>query len=179
MAQDENGRYFENGSLAYDVYAWQNTAVRPEPQHQGLPEEHVRPQPYRRVKAKTAIAPFTLLGTIVVSCLMILVIFGYVQLFESTSQVSRLRSELKSLREQQMMLQSKYDAKIDLGAAQAYGEELGLTKPLQEQIVYVNLSGTDKAEIYQRARNSLLGEVVQAVRESVFGLIEYLHPSGA
>ncbi len=176
----EENRYFENGTLAYDVYAWQGTAVpQPQPHPQGLPEEHVRPQPYRRVKAKTAIAPFTLLGMIVVSCLMILVIFAYVQLFESTSQVSRLRSELSALKEQQMMLQSKYDGKIDLAAAQEYGEGIGLAKPLQEQIVFVNLSGIDRAEIYQQTRTSLLGEIVEAVRESVFGLIEYLHPSGA
>ena len=40
------------------------------------------------------------------------------------------------------MLQSKYDAKIDLAAAEAHAAEIGLTKCQPEQIVYVSFSGT-------------------------------------
>lgn len=77
------------------------------------------------VKARTAIAPFTLAGMLTVVCLMILVIFGYVQLFEASSNVSALESRLANLKEQQLMLQSKYDAKIDLTAAEEYAAEIG------------------------------------------------------
>ncbi len=84
------------------------------PGNMSSPEEQVREQPYRRVKSRTAIAPFTLVGMLTVACLMILVIFGYVQLFEASSSVSKLENQLANLKEQQLMLQSKYDAKIDL-----------------------------------------------------------------
>ena len=43
-----------------------------------FPEAPARP-------ARTAVAPFTILGAAISACMMILVIFGYVQLFEATS----------------------------------------------------------------------------------------------
>ena len=127
MAQSNRKFYRDNGAAAYDVYAWNDQAARQyedgrayeQSRQYELPEEQVREQPYRRVKSRTAIAPFTLVGMLTVACLMILVIFGYVQLFEASSSVSKLENQLANLKEQQLMLQSKYDAKIDLAAAEA------------------------------------------------------------
>ena len=158
MAQSNRKFYRDNGTAAYDVYAWNDQAARQyedgrayeRSRQYELPEEQVREQPYRRVKSRTAIAPFTLAGMLTVACLMILVIFGYVQLFEASSSVSKLENQLANLKEQQLMLQSKYDAKIDLAAAEAHAAEIGLTKCQPEQIVYVSFSGTDQAEIYTR-----------------------------
>ena len=83
---DRRAQYHTNGAAAYDVYAWnQGTAPqrRPEPQH--LPEERPLPQKRQRAKARTALAPFTVVGMLAVACLLVLVVFGYVQLFEATS----------------------------------------------------------------------------------------------
>ena len=128
MAQpNRRNLYRDNGAAAYDVYAWNDQTARQYDDNRAyertlpieLPDERAYEQPYRRVKARTAIAPFTLAGMLTVACLMILVIFGYVQLFEASSNVSALESRLANLKEQQLMLQSKYDAKIDLTAAEA------------------------------------------------------------
>ena len=86
-----------------------------------------------------------------VACLMILVIFGYVQLFEASSNVSRLETQLANLKEQQLMLQSKYDAKIDLTAAEEYAAEIGLTKCQPEQIVYVASPGLTRRRFHPAA----------------------------
>ena len=187
MAQSNRKFYRDNGAAAYDVYAWNDQAARQYDDNRAyertvpteLPDEQVREQPYRRVKAKTAVAPFTLAGMLTVACLMILVIFGYVQLFEASSNVSRLETQLANLKEQQLMLQSKYDAKIDLTAAEEYAAEIGLTKCQPEQIVYVSFSGTDQAEIYTQQRTSVFGEILDAMQQSILGLIEYLHPAAA
>ena len=64
---DRRAQYHTNGAAAYDVYAWnQSTAPqrRPEPQH--LPEERPLPQKRQRVKARTALAPFTVVGMLAV-----------------------------------------------------------------------------------------------------------------
>ena len=98
MAQSNRKFYRDNGAAAYDVYAWNDQAARQyedgrayeRSRQYELPEEQVREQPYRRVKSRTAIAPFTLVGMLTVACLMILMIFGYVQLFEASSSVSKL-----------------------------------------------------------------------------------------
>ena len=165
MAQSNRKFYRDNGAAAYDVYAWNDQAARQYEDGRAyerslpieLPDERVQEQPYRRVRARTAIAPFTLAGILTVACLMILVIFGYGQLFEASSNVSRLETQLANLKEQQLMLQSKYDAKIDLNAAEEYAAEIGLTRCQPEQIVYVRFSGDDQAEIYTQQRTSVFG----------------------
>ena len=76
MAQSNRKFYRDNGAAAYDVYAWNDQAARQyedgrayeRSRQYELPEEQVREQPYRRVKARTAIAPFTLAGMLTVAC---------------------------------------------------------------------------------------------------------------
>ena len=79
----------------------------------------------------------------------------------------------------QALLKSKYEGKIDLDAIEQRAAELGLRTPEAEQIVYVNLSGSDRAEIYQQTRTSLIGEIVQTIEQSVSSLIAYLRPASA
>ena len=116
MAAERNPYYGTNGAAAYDVYS-ANTVRQPvrEPERRELPQE--APQKRQRVRARTAIAPFTILGAAITACMMILVIFGYVQLFEASSRVSRLESRLQSLQEEQLLLQSKYEATAKQKAA--------------------------------------------------------------
>ena len=180
MAAERRPYYSTNGAAAYDVYS-QNAVRQPvrEPERHELPQERELPRKQQRVRAKTAVAPFGILGAACAACMMILVIFGYVQLFEASSRVSRLESRLQSLQEEQLLLQSKYEGKIDLAAIEEKALELGLKKPSQEQIVYVNLTGTDQAEIYRTEKSSILGEIISAVEQSISDLIAYLHPAAA
>ncbi len=178
----ENMRYYEtNGAAARDAYTLRYTNTASEqlglPRH--LPEEVPVHRKQTRVKVKTAIAPFTMFGFIAAACMMVLVIFGYVQLFEATSRVGRLESQLNQLNQTQIMLQSRYDGSIDLQQVELRATELGMTLPSAEQTVYVNLSGTDRAEIYQQEKSNFVGDVVGAMEQSVSGLIEYLRPSAA
>lgn len=180
MAARRNPYYSTNGTAAYDVYA-RNTAFQPaqEPVRRELPDEQPLPQKHQRVRAKMAVAPFTLFGAAAAACMMILVIFGYVQLFEATSRVSVLERRLQTLQDEQLLLQSRYDAKIDLADIEQKAGELGLQKPSQEQIVYVSLTGEDRAELHQTEKSSILGEIISAVEQSVSELIAYLRPQTA
>ncbi len=166
---EQTGLY--NGSAAYDLY---RGSAAPKVQPQGLPEEYVSPQRYRRVKAKTAIAPFAVVGLMVAACMMVLVIFGYVQLYEATEQVGRLENQLYSLQEEQAVLESLYEGSIDMAEVERMAGEMGLTVPAREQTVYVNLAGSDRAEIYVPHRTNLLERVLHAFRSSAGGLVEYL-----
>lgn len=167
-----------SSSAAYDLSKYQNQgyggSTAPEIQHPGLPEERKLPERKRRVKARTAVAPFAVIGAVVVACMLILVIFGYVQLYEATQQVSTLSSELSGLQENQAILESLYEGSIDLDYVQERAGELGLSTPTREQTVYVNLSGSDRAEIYETEHVSLLQRIIQAIRSSASGLVEYL-----
>lgn len=178
MARKSERSEFYNGSAAYDIYGqtglYYGGSAAPEVRPQGLPEEYVSPQRHRRVKAKTAIAPFAVVGLMIAACMMVLVIFGYVQLYEATEQVSRLESQLSSLQEEQAVLESLYEGSIDMAEVEQMAGELGLTVPTREQTVYVNLAGSDRAEIYVPEQLNLVERILQAFQSSAGGLVEYL-----
>ena len=176
MADEYRNLY--NGAAAYDVYSYQNTAQPLErPQH--LPEEQPVHRKQPRTKAHTAIAPFALVGILAAACLMILVVFGYVQLFEASSEVSTLEARLKELNEEQTLLESRYEGRINLTQIQTRAEELGLKLPAEEQVVYLNLAGGDRAEVYQQQHTSVFSEVLDALKQSATGLIAYLNRQSA
>ncbi len=165
-------------SAAYDLYRYNEPDysgnAAPRIDHQGLPEEYAVPQRTRRVKAKTAVAPFAVVGLMVAACMLILVIFGYVQLYEATEYVSRLESQLTSLQEDQAVLESLYEGSIDLNEVELRAAELGLVTPNRDQTVYVNLSGSDRAEIFETEHLNLFQRLIQAIERSATGLVEYL-----
>ena len=109
-----------------------------------------------------------------VTCLIILVVFGYVQLYEASEQVSTLESQLSSLQEDQVVLESLYEEGIDLPYIEERAAELGLSLPTQEQTVYLNLSGDDQAEIYASESTNIFQRIIQAIERSARGLVEYL-----
>ncbi len=181
----ENRRYGTNGAAAYDVYSgnqsyerYDGNAVR-RPQRQGLPEERPVPRRQERVKVKTAVAPFTLFGMAAAVLMLILVVFGYVQLFEATTEVGELQTQLTELTAQQTLLESRYESRIDLKLVQERAEKLGMSAPREDQIIYVSLAGTDRAEIFEEEKTSIVTEIIQAVEESVSNLIAYLRPAAA
>jgi hypothetical protein len=162
------------GSAAYDLYRVTESTAAPQLQPQGLPEEQYIPQRHRRVKAKAAVAPFGVLGLLVAACMMVLVIAGYVQLYEATQNVSDLQSELSDLQAEQAVLESVYEGSIDLSEIELRAAELGLATPNREQTVYINLSGSDRAEISTYEEVGFFGRIFRAIRSSAGGLVEYL-----
>lgn len=164
-----------NNSAAFDVY--QNAAPRTAPQGlpEELPKEGARPSERRRITA----APFTVFAAVAAVLMIVLVVFGYVQLYEATSRAAKLQSDLNDLQRTQAQLLSKYESHINLQEIEKRATELGLSTPRQEQIVYLDLSGEDTAEIYHEKTTGVFTEVVQAVEQSVTELIAYLNPETA
>lgn len=167
----ENQLY--NGSAAYDMHYLTSSAA-PEIERQGLPEDRPLPLNHRHVKAKLAIAPVSVFGMMVAVCMLILVVFGYVQLYEASEQVSSLKSQLSNLRQEQVVLESLYEGGIDLDMIEVQAGEMGFAVPEREQIVYLNLVGSDKAEIYSVAKENIFQRVIRAIETSAGGLVEYL-----
>lgn len=173
MARDDNNLRF-NGSAAYQLYPDYQGSAAPEIQHQDLPQEQPRPQKARRVKAKMAVSPVAVIGLLAVTCMLILVVFGYVQLYEASEQVSSLQSELSELQERQVVLESLYEEGIDLDYVEQRAAELGMRMPTKDQTVYINLAGSDQAEIYTAEQTNIFQRILQAIERSASGLVEYL-----
>lgn len=169
---EQHGIY--NGSAAYDLNRYYSGTAAPKVRPQGLPDEHYAPERYRRVKAKAAVAPFAVAGLLVAACMLILVVFGYVQLYEASERVSNLQYELSSLQEDQAVLESLYEGAIDMNEVEQLAAEYGLSIPTREQTVYVNLAGSDRAELYQPQRMNFVERILNAFQNSAGGLVEYL-----
>ena len=163
---------YQNGSAARALDY--GTAAPQIHRPQGLPKEVVLPQQQRRVKVKTAVAPFGVIGLAVVVCLMVLVVFGYVQLYEATERVSDIEYQIAELQEENRILESLYESSIDLDYIEQRAAELGFSVPSKDQTVYLNLFGSDRAEIYHTEETNLIRRVVQAIESSAGGLVEYL-----
>ena len=174
MARNTRERDLFNGSAAYQLYPDYQGSAAPEIQQPGLPEERRLPQKKRRVKVKAAVAPVAVVGLLAVTCMLILVVFGYVQLYEASERVSSLQSELSELQEQRVVLESLYEEGIDLPYIEERAAELGLSLPGKDQTVYLNLSGSDQAEIYASERTNIFQRILQAIERSASGLVEYL-----
>ena len=46
--------------------------------------------------------------------------------------------------------------------------------PTKEQTVYINLAGSDQAEIYTSEQTNIFQRILQAIERSASGLVEYL-----
>lgn len=162
-------QYRTNGAAAYDIFA-ANTA-RPLERPERLPEP-----PTRRVQArkvKTAVSPLTLLGAAAL-VLLVLVVFGYVRLFEAQSEVGELQSRSAALSEEQARLRAQYESGIDLKAIEARALALGLRQPTASQKVYVRIGESDTTELFEtREEQSLLRQVCDAFCGVFRDAVEY------
>ena len=167
-ARRRGGAYLARGSAAVDV--------RPGPQREAaeprVPQE--TPQPVRRVRAQVRVSPFCVIGGAVLAFLAVLVVFGYVRLYEADSAVSKLETQLSQLQTEQSRLRSAYDEATDLAAVEARAAELGMTRPKASQTVYLTVGARDHAEITPAESQNLFVRLYRALRDSVEGFLEYL-----
>lgn len=157
-----------------------STAV-PKPQRRELPEERpvVRERkPQKAIRTKPQMHPissgFTVVGLLTAAFLIILVISGYVQLYEATSEVADLNDELETVQQEQATLQSQYESKIDLDyVEQVATTQLGMLQPAPNQVVYLDLCEPDHAEIVKAEQTERSANIFSALRDGVTGMIGY------
>ncbi len=160
--------YRTNGAAAYDV---RKSAER---KKSSLPEDRKPAERVRRVKATMRISPFTVIGLLVTAFMAVLVVFGYVGLYEASAEITAAENRIEDLQDEQAKLKSVYEDKFDLPAVEQQATELGMIYPKTSQVVYVNLDGTDRAEITPAQSSNPIAVVYYAIRDSVKGFVEYL-----
>ena len=146
MAQDRRKiEYRTQGSAAYDPsfyvseesVAQQIPAAKPRPRH--------RKQPVAR--QKMVVSPFALLGIAVSLLMLVLVLFGYAQVYESASQLGEMRDTVAELQEENRKLQNEYDSSINLEKIETRAKELGMQQPTAKQSVTLHIPAEDTAVI--------------------------------
>ena len=171
--------YRTNGSAAYDIHRGtapvQNygTAAPKLPEPQRKPRPKVRPKAQPKPKAKLSVSPLAVVGLLAVACMLVFVLCGYVQLFEESSAVTELKTELAEANAMNERLQATYDSKVDLDEIARRAAKLGMTEPNSRQTVYLNLQGTDRAVISEAGTENVVHTAWDAIVRSVRTLKEY------
>ena len=169
--------YSVNGTAAYQPSygtPGRESTARPLPRQKPEPQRRPARRPQKVVREKMAVAPFAVLGVALVLGMLVLVLFGYVQIYESGSQVSDLQDRLAELKEENHKLQSEFDNAVDLQQVEKRAMELGMQQPSAKQSVSVEVPVEDVTVISGQTHDNPLETAARAVYETARDLMEYL-----
>ena len=178
MANYHHGATY--GSLAYDLDALAREKQLDEAGK--LPQKKVRPaqpevQPVQRrqsaARAAVRPSPVLLLGTVLVVGMVIALMLCYVKLTGISDNVSSIKREISALEEEHVALLTAYERTFDLATVKAAAEAAGMSKPTSGQIVYIDLSGADTAEVYAAGGSAALNGLTDKVSKAWAYAVEY------
>ena len=135
-----------NGSAAYDIHSVHDNTARPLHRPEQFPEAPIAP--VKKVKYKLSISPFAVFGTALALMMIFLVIFSYVSMFEARNEISELKNQRTDLVIQQEKLRSDYESSIDLSAIEELALALGMNKPSNDQIRYIQIGDGDTTQVF-------------------------------
>lgn len=148
------------------------------PAHEQEQQQHV----YRRkVKKKTAVSvvPKMRMMAIVLVCFAVafVIIFRYASITEASNTVLSLRNELNHMYRINEQMEASVDRSINLrNIEQIAKNELGMQRPQQYQIVYVNVPRDDYVQILQR-KPEISGwfDKIEPMIRRLTNVLEYLY----
>ena len=180
MANHYNKRSAVYGSLAYDLDALARERQlddagklpqRPRPQAQQ------EAQPVRRQKtaarAAVQLSPAVLIGTVIVTAMVVALMLCYVKLTGISDNVSTIKRSISALEDEHIALLTEYEKTFDLASVKAAAEAAGMSKPTSGQIVYIDLSGADTAEVYAAGGSAALNGLTDKVSKAWAYAVEY------
>lgn len=140
------------GSLAYDLDTLARERQLEEagemPERSGAPQPKAQPRRHPQAQAKTRPSPLLVGGIVLVCALVMVLLFGYVQLTVVSNHVVTIKDQLATLEEEHVSLVTEYEKTFDLATIKAAAEEAGMSKPTSGQVQYIDLSGSDTAVVY-------------------------------
>ena len=178
MAGEKRKSYTSTyGSLAYDLDALvlerQLEQAGTMPEHRPEAPVQSRPRTHAHTHAKVHPSPL-ILGGIALLCVMVLVLmFGYVQLTKVSNRVSDIKSEISVLADEHVSLLTEYEKTFDLATVKSVAEAAGMSKPSAGQIEYIDLSGSDSVVIYRAEASGVLQDLRTATTAAVAKVCEY------
>lgn len=140
-------------------------AAREKPQVRSLPRVQLREAQH--------VAPLAVVGAVAAAALAVLLLLSYIQLTMLSSDMVKLRGELKALEKENVVLTTQYEQIYDLATVKAAAEAAGMTKPGASQVYYVDGSGGDAAVVYHQEEPGLLDGLRESLHHGVYAVVEY------
>lgn len=106
--------------------------------------------------------------------MLVLVIFGYSQVYASAQRLDTLESQVQSLQQDNRKLNSQYDTSINLEEVETRARELGMQQPSAKQIVNIQVPAQDITVVSSKAASNPIQAAWDAIVETARDLWEYL-----
>lgn len=143
---------------------------RPERKPSSKPKTRKQPTPHQ----KMVVAPFALAGIVVALMMLVLVLFGYAQVYESASVLGDMEDRVESLQEENDRLRNQYDSSIDLESIETRARELGMQQPTARQTITVSVPAEDVVVVNAKSSNNPIKAAWDAIVETAEDLLAYL-----
>lgn len=166
--------FCSDGNAAYDLQSFGGVNVVREREYQ-LPRQPQQPvRETKTVKAHSQVPVASIAGFVAAAALLMLVIFSYVQLYEISAANDQLRRDLANIEAENVEMMNHYTGIVDLNAVELIAtSQLGMQRPAQDQIVYVDLGNSDKAVIIDSQGENILSSSADAVVGTFRYILEY------
>ena len=110
--------------------------------------ESLQPAERTAVRRAPVLSLFSVFGALFVGALMIFAILAQISYNEVASETIRLNAQIKGLKEQERILEIKFESVIDMKEVERYARDvLGMSKPEAEQVAVIQSVQQDTAEI--------------------------------
>lgn len=102
----------------------------------------------QRAKSALGVSMFAILGSVVVSILMVFAVLAQISYNEVANETTRLKAQISQLEEQERRLQITFESVVDMKEVERYARDvLGMSKPETEQVAVIQSVQRDTAEI--------------------------------
>ncbi|MDR3206908.1 MAG: cell division protein FtsL [Oscillospiraceae bacterium] len=138
--------------VAYDLSRFDNRArVREAVAAESVPVQALpvrAPRPGTRTQPVGRLSLWTVLAFMTAMALMFFIVYSYMRLTELSTEAKGLSSQIAALKKEEAILVLQKNSMIDLKEVERIAtDELGMVKPNRAQVIYIDLSGRDHAEV--------------------------------
>ena len=177
-AYDGTAALSRKKELAYDLSRFdRRTAVRRVyEQADALP---VRPALRRRAVARpgvfTRVSFFAVASFVMVIGLLLLIVYSYVQLSELSEKSTTLKNQYNKLKDDETVMLMASEQRINLKDVEDYAvNKLGMVKPEQDQMIYLDLSGDDHAEVVESPQKDA-SAFLEGLSHALGGIVSFIN----
>ena len=108
----------------------------------------VLPAPKTRTAAPARVSARGAMVFVCVMALMFFIVYAYMQMAEMDRMSREILNDISELQKEEAQLRKQKAGLIDLKEIERVAvEELGMVKPGKNQVIYIDLSGEDNAEV--------------------------------
>ncbi len=153
-----------NGTSAYNLDEYDNYAR--------TSEENRKKRVSQRRKESVSMCRFLIVTVIAVFCIASALVYANVMMIRASTETEKLKDKLALITEQNKQTEMKINQKLDMKVVEEKAiSELGMQRPDNSQIVYVNV----KQDTYTEVSDDSTGgtKILASIKDALKGILEY------